>query len=159
MCELLIDIIESPSHTLRCAIQLYFTNLIGIIIASLSQTWPELDNLHQAFVTFSTDVRMYQRPVTSVSQKESAAIIQHIDSMDDVHTCLDMHLQQYNEEFGNVPLNLMLSDSIIKHVIKIHRVLSYHHGLVLLCYEVCHICCYHIIYYPMEKIPTAILRS
>ena len=79
-------------------------------------------------MSFATDIRLYQRPVTSLSQKEALAIIQPIEDLVDVHACLQMHLNQYNEEFGNIPLNLMLSDSIIKHVIKIHRVLSYHHG-------------------------------
>lgn len=59
-------------------------------------------------------------------------MLQPIDSLKDVHNCLQIHLNRYNEEFGNVYLDINLSENVIAHIVKLHRVLSYHHGLVLL---------------------------
>ena len=53
--------------------------------------------------------------------------LQPVSSMREVHNCLLNHLTRYNQEFGNTQLNIMLSDNVIHHVIKMHRILSYHH--------------------------------
>ena len=55
-------------------------------------------------------------------------ILQPVDSLKDVHNCLQVHLNRYNEEFGNVYLDINLSENVIAHIVKLHRVLSYHHG-------------------------------
>jgi hypothetical protein len=55
-------------------------------------------------------------------------ILQPVDALQELHACLQTHLNRYNEEFGNVNLNIMLSENIISHIVKMHRVISYHHS-------------------------------
>ncbi|XP_067674368.1 uncharacterized protein [Haliotis asinina] len=96
---------------------------------SIQETWPKLEGpLHENFVTFPVDARMYQRPVTSLGTKQIKVMLQPIENLRDLHSCLNAHLTRYNEEFGNVRLNIMLSDFIISHVVRMHRVISFHHG-------------------------------
>ena len=57
-------------------------------------------------------------------------VLQPVESLREVHSCLNTHLTRYNEEFGNVQLEIMLSDNIIGHVIRMHRILSFSHGWV-----------------------------
>ncbi|KAK3577475.1 hypothetical protein CHS0354_032326 [Potamilus streckersoni] len=91
--------------------------------------WPVLENpLKENFVTFPIDARLYQRPLTSVGVKQIKIALQPIESLRDLHSCLNTHLTRYNEEFGNVRLNIMLSDFAIAHIVRVHRVLSFHHG-------------------------------
>ncbi|WAR07684.1 DYHG-like protein [Mya arenaria] len=100
-----------------------------ILEKTLSQYWPKLEApVHEHFVTFPTDARLYQRPVTSVGAKHIKIALQPVETLRDLHSCLHTHLTRYNEEFGNVRLNIMLSDFVIAHIIRIHRVLSFHHG-------------------------------
>ncbi len=47
-----------------------------------------------------------------------------VEDLQSVHACLQVYLNHYNEEFGNIHLDIMLSENIICHIIKIHRVLS-----------------------------------
>ncbi|XP_071801693.1 uncharacterized protein [Asterias amurensis] len=89
---------------------------------------PEGDILYDDFVTFPIEPRTYVRPVTSLSQKSVRVVLQPVEGLDKVHQCVHSHLTRYNEEFGNVTINIMLSDDVIHHVIRIHRVLSFHHG-------------------------------
>ncbi|OWF37572.1 Dynein heavy chain 5, axonemal [Mizuhopecten yessoensis] len=101
----------------------------SLLQETIESTWPDFkEPLIENFVTFPTDARMYQRPVTSVGAKNIKIVLQPIDQLRDVHSCLNTHLTRYNEEFGNIPLNIMLSDFIIAHIIRMHRVLSFHHG-------------------------------
>ncbi|XP_053397319.1 dynein axonemal heavy chain 5-like isoform X6 [Mercenaria mercenaria] len=100
-----------------------------IMEKTVSQYWPKLDSpLHEHFVTFPTDARLYQRPVTSMGAKHFKIQLQPVETLRDLHSCLHMHLTRYNEEFGNVRLNIMLSDFVIAHIVRLHRVLSFHHG-------------------------------
>ncbi|XP_071504103.1 dynein axonemal heavy chain 5-like [Diadema antillarum] len=93
----------------------------------------EEESFYEHFVTFPIEHRGYQRPVTSVSQKTVRVALQPVENLDQVHKCILSHLTRYNEEFGNVTLNIMLSDDVIYHVIRMHRVLSFHHcGSMLL---------------------------
>ncbi|CAH1799095.1 unnamed protein product [Owenia fusiformis] len=125
------------SHILRDRLcryndQLWFDDNLNNII---SDTWPDLEpeQIHQYFVTFPIDARVYQRPVTSISYKQIKVVLQPVDTLKEVHNCLNTHLTRYNEEFGNVQLDLMLSDYVISHIIRMHRVLSFHHqGNILL---------------------------
>ena len=55
-------------------------------------------------------------------------VLQPIEEIKEVHNCLMTHMTRYNEEFGNIQLNLMLSEHVISHVIRLHRVLSFQHG-------------------------------
>ncbi|XP_023932047.1 dynein heavy chain 5, axonemal-like isoform X1 [Lingula anatina] len=103
--------------------------LEGTLEKVVDETWPGMaDQLYENFVTFPIDTRVYQRPVTSLSQKQVKVVLQPIQSFHDVHNCLFAHLTRYNEEFGNTQLDIMLSDHIIAHVVRMHRVLSFHHG-------------------------------
>ncbi|XP_041462850.1 dynein heavy chain 8, axonemal-like [Lytechinus variegatus] len=88
----------------------------------------EDEGIFEHFVTFPIEHRGYQRPVTSMSQKTVRVILQPVCNLEMVHKCILSHLTRYNEEFGNVTLNIMLSDDVIYHVIRMHRVLSFHHG-------------------------------
>lgn len=54
--------------------------------------------------------------------------LQPVETLRDLHSCLHTHLTRYNEEFGNVRLNIMLSDFAIAHIVRVHRVLCFHHG-------------------------------
>ncbi|KAK6187606.1 hypothetical protein SNE40_005595 [Patella caerulea] len=95
----------------------------------IEDTWPKIEGtMYNHFVTFPTDSRMYQRPVTSVHSKHIKVNLQAIDKLSDIHSCLHTHLTRYNEEFGNVSLDIMLSDNIISHIVQMHRILSFHHG-------------------------------
>ncbi|XP_059166583.1 dynein axonemal heavy chain 8-like [Physella acuta] len=97
--------------------------------SSLEETWKEKTvNLHEHFVTFPIDARGFQRPVTSIGSKHIKVSLQPVEKMSDLHSCLNTHLTRYNEEFGNVRLNIMLSDFIISHVVRLHRILSFSHG-------------------------------
>ncbi|XP_060567478.1 dynein axonemal heavy chain 5-like [Ruditapes philippinarum] len=100
-----------------------------IMEKTITTFWPKLDSpLHEHFVTFPTDARLYQRPVTSMGAKHFKIQLQPVETLRDLHSCLHMHLTRYNEEFGNVRLNIMLSDFVIAHIIRVHRILSFHHG-------------------------------
>ena len=70
---------------------------------------------------------MYYLHIIVVLQEVRVALAP-VSSLRDVHGCLQAHLNAYNEEFGNVYLDIHLSENIIMHIIKMHRVLSYHHG-------------------------------
>ncbi|GFN75495.1 dynein beta chain, ciliary [Plakobranchus ocellatus] len=97
--------------------------------AVIEGVWKELESpLHENFVTFPIDARIFQRPVTSTGAKHVKVNLQPVESMGDLHSCLNTHLTRYNEEFGNVRLNIMLSDFVIFHVVRMHRILSFYHG-------------------------------
>ena len=49
---------------------------------------------------------------------------QAVDTLVDVIPCLETYLRRYNDEFTTNPLNLMLSNHVISHVVRIHRILS-----------------------------------
>ncbi|XP_052708586.1 uncharacterized protein LOC128183562 isoform X10 [Crassostrea angulata] len=133
--ETLIPVISLWRHEMHRIIRdrlsrtsdlIWFDTTIQEII---EQTWPNLkESFLEYFVTFPMDARLYQRPVTSVGTKHIKVTLQPIENLRDVHSCLNTHLTRYNEEFGNVRLDVMLSDFIISHVIRMHRVLSFHHG-------------------------------
>ncbi|XP_041355189.1 dynein gamma chain, flagellar outer arm-like isoform X3 [Gigantopelta aegis] len=107
----------------------WFDDLLEETISEDKETWPKLEGtMHEYFVTFPIDARMYQRPVTSLGSKPLKVVLQPIEKLSDMHSCLNTHLTRYNEEFGNVRLNIMLSDYIIAHVIRMHRIISFHHG-------------------------------
>ncbi|XP_064629693.1 uncharacterized protein LOC135488785 isoform X2 [Lineus longissimus] len=96
---------------------------------TVSENFPSLEQLpEEHFVTFPIDTRIYQRPVTSHGNKQVKVLLQPIENLQDVQNCLKAHMARYNEEFGNVPMDIMLSDHVIGHIIKMHRVLSFHHG-------------------------------
>ncbi|XP_070568705.1 dynein axonemal heavy chain 5-like isoform X4 [Ptychodera flava] len=97
----------------------------------ISEYFPQVSEgqaLTEYFVTFPTEPRAFQRPVTSISQKTVKVVLQPISEIHEVHKLLHGHMTRYNEEFGNENLNIMLSDFIIKHIIRMHRVISFHHG-------------------------------
>ena len=95
------------------------------------QMFPNLEQPpEEHFVTFPIDTRVYQRPLTSHGNKQVKVMLQPITNLQDVQSCLKAHVTRYNEEFGNVPMDIMLSDYIIGHIIKMHRILSFHHGWV-----------------------------
>jgi hypothetical protein len=97
--------------------------------SSIFQAFPNLEEEpDQSFVTFPIDTRIYQRPVTSHGNKQVKVLLQPIENLLDVQNCLKTHVARYNEEFGNIPMDIMLSDHVIGHIIKMHRVLSFHHG-------------------------------
>ncbi|KAK6987321.1 dynein heavy chain 5 axonemal, partial [Biomphalaria glabrata] len=100
------------------------------ITAVLNETWKkDLTSLHENFVTFPVDTRVYQRPLTSVAGTNQVKVsLQPVVKWSDLHSCINTHLTRYNDEFGNIRLNTMLSDLVISHVVRIHRVLSFHHG-------------------------------
>ena len=54
-------------------------------------------------------------------------LLQPIEKLKDVHDCLQTQLGRYNEEFGNIQLDIMLSDNIIALIVRMHRILSFHH--------------------------------
>ncbi|XP_025098007.1 LOW QUALITY PROTEIN: dynein gamma chain, flagellar outer arm-like [Pomacea canaliculata] len=94
-----------------------------------SQHWSKLEEkFAEYFVTFPTDARIYQRPLTTHGTKQVKVMLQPVENLGDLHTCLNTHLTRYNEEFGNVRLDIMLSDFTIAHVVRMHRILSFHHG-------------------------------
>ncbi|XP_076466964.1 uncharacterized protein LOC143298129 [Babylonia areolata] len=96
---------------------------------ALQQHWSKLEEkIPEHFVTFPMDTRIYQRPVTTHGTKQIKVLLQPVENLGDLHTCLHAHLTRYNEEFGNVRLDIMLSDFTIAHVVRMHRVLSFHHG-------------------------------
>ncbi|KAL4232681.1 hypothetical protein ACF0H5_007369 [Mactra antiquata] len=100
-----------------------------IIEKTITQYWPKIEGpVHEHFVTFPTDARLYQRPVTSIGAKHFKIVLQPVETLRDLHSCLHTHLTRYNEEFGNVRLNIMLSDFVIAHIVRVHRILSFHHG-------------------------------
>ncbi|XP_071954985.1 uncharacterized protein [Antedon mediterranea] len=104
------------------------TNMENIMKKHFPMTQEEEFELYDHFVTFPIESRTYQRPVTSMSQKTVRVLLQPVTNLVEVHRCLLSHLTRYNEEFGNVQLNIMLSDHVIHHVIRMHRILSFHHG-------------------------------
>ena len=56
-------------------------------------------------------------------------VLQPVESLAaQVHGCLTPHLSLYNEEFGNVQLDIMLSENIMGHVIHMHHIFSFSHG-------------------------------
>ncbi|XP_070190368.1 uncharacterized protein [Littorina saxatilis] len=96
---------------------------------ALVQHWSKLEEkIPDYFVTFPIDTRIYTRPVTTHGTKQIKVLLQPVESLSDLHTCLSAHLTRYNEEFGNVHLDIMLSDFTIAHVVRMHRILSFHHG-------------------------------
>ncbi|XP_033113255.1 dynein heavy chain 5, axonemal-like isoform X2 [Anneissia japonica] len=103
-------------------------NMENIIKEHFPMTQEEGFELYDHFVTFPIESRTYQRPVTSMSQKTVRVLLQPVTNLVEVHRCLLSHLTRYNEEFGNIQLNIMLSDHVIHHVIRMHRILSFHHG-------------------------------
>ncbi|XP_022081686.1 dynein gamma chain, flagellar outer arm-like [Acanthaster planci] len=106
----------------------WFEQTLADIVKTHFPEIPDGDILYEDFVTFPIEPRTYVRPVTSLSQKSVRVVLQPVEQLDKVHQCVHSHLTRYNEEFGNVTINIMLSDDIIHHVIRIHRVLSFHHG-------------------------------
>ncbi|XP_077977225.1 dynein axonemal heavy chain 8-like isoform X3 [Glandiceps talaboti] len=102
-------------------------NLNDVIKEYFPQT-EEGEELKEHFVTFPIETRAFQRPVTSMSQKTVKVVLQPITELQQVHKVLLGHMTRYNEEFGNEYLNIMLSDFIITHIIRLHRIVSFHHG-------------------------------
>ena len=54
-------------------------------------------------------------------------VLQPMKDIKSVYNCLNQCLIRHNEELGNVKLDIMLSDHIITHLVKLHRILSLHH--------------------------------
>lgn len=110
----------------RTADLMWFDETLKSLVA---ETWPELEvNLNQLYITFPNDLRLYQRPITSQGIKQVKVSLQPIDNASAVRDCLQSHLNRYNEEFGNIHLNIALSNSAIEHLIRMHRVLSFVKG-------------------------------
>lgn len=109
-----------------------FTDLLWFddkLDQTLAQHWSKLEEkMPEHFVTFPMDTRIYQRPITTHGTKQIKVMLQPVENLGDLHTCLSAHLTRYNEEFGNVRLDIMLSDFTISHVVRMHRILSFHHG-------------------------------
>ncbi|XP_028415382.1 dynein heavy chain 8, axonemal-like isoform X2 [Dendronephthya gigantea] len=79
----------------------------------------------QFFVTFATDTKeLYTGRAVASSKAVTKTTHQAVVSLDEVIPCLETYLTRYNDEFSTSPLNLMLSNHIISHVIRIHRILS-----------------------------------
>ncbi|XP_074662754.1 uncharacterized protein LOC141915202 [Tubulanus polymorphus] len=106
----------------------WFKNKVTEIV---EEFWPNLEegSLHENFVTFPIDMRVYQRPMTSVTgQKQVKVALQPIEKYADLFTCLQAQKTRYNEELGNVQLEISLSELVIVHLVRLHRILSLHHG-------------------------------
>ncbi|XP_035829673.1 dynein heavy chain 5, axonemal isoform X2 [Aplysia californica] len=104
----------------------WFDDKLDTVINTM---WKEMESdVQEHFVTFPIDTRVFQRPVTNMGTKQVRVSLQPVENMGDLHSCLNTHLTRYNEEFGNIRLNIMLSDYIISNVVRMHRILSFHHG-------------------------------
>ncbi|BFZ10052.1 hypothetical protein BsWGS_13093 [Bradybaena similaris] len=104
----------------------WFDEKLGGIITGM---WKNtMSDLHDHFVTFPVDAYLFQRPVTSLEPKQIKVPPQAVKSMKELHGCLNTHLAHYNEVFGNLSQSIMLSDHVISHIVRLHRILSFHHG-------------------------------
>lgn len=63
-----------------------------------------------------------------LSEHSGFQVVLHpVTDMTAVHNCLHSHLSRHNEELGNIKLDIMLSDHIVMHIVKLHRILTLHH--------------------------------
>ena len=68
---------------------------------------------------------------TCISNYVLQVTLHSIETLSDVHACLNSSLSHYNEEFGNEKLDIMLSDFAISHIVRIHRILSFSYRLLV----------------------------
>ena len=71
-------------------------------------------------------ISLFLNPNSSTSPLLSYKIsLRAIDDISSVHDYLTRQLQNYNQQFGMSPLTVILSECVVRHVIRLNRVLSY----------------------------------
>jgi len=69
------------------------------------------------------------RKLSRVYLNAVQVILQPVESMEAIRSCIATHLSRYNDKFGNVKLDIMLTDNALKSIVRLHRVLTLEHRL------------------------------
>ena len=80
------------------------------------------------FITFSLEERTYDRPSSSLVNRNVRSHLSPLDSIEKARSHIEQACIRYKEEFGSHQINLSISENIAKYIIRIHRVLSFSHG-------------------------------
>nr|CAB3238692.1 dynein heavy chain 8, axonemal-like [Phallusia mammillata] len=105
-------------------------NLKRITTDSFSKCFEPDKELMKYFVTFPVETKLHHRPIAS-SQRSIRIKLHSLNDPRDTLDCLKAHLAHYNEDqqqSHDALDNIIFSDDVLCHLIRMHRVLSYHHG-------------------------------
>ncbi|CAK8694917.1 unnamed protein product [Clavelina lepadiformis] len=102
---------------------------------TFSQYLEKEKELFKYFVTFPVETKLHHRPIDShhAIRVKLHTVADPKETLD----CMKAHLTHYNEDqqhLRDTLTNIMFSEDVLCHVIRIHRVLCYHHcgSLVLI---------------------------
>ena len=88
------------------------------------------NKLIKDFVTFSLETRTYDRPSSSLQNRNMKSHLSPLDSISKARSQIEQAFIRYREEFGYYQINLTVSENVAKHIIRIHRILSLSHWYV-----------------------------
>jgi hypothetical protein len=86
------------------------------------------NKLIKEFITFSLEERTYDRPSSSLVNRNIRAHLNPLDSIEKARIHIEKACIRYKEEFGTHQINLSISENVAKHIIRIHRILTFSHG-------------------------------
>ena len=86
------------------------------------------NKLIKEFITFSLEARTYDRPTSSIQNRNIRTHLSPLESLEKARLHIEQALIRYKEEFGSYQINLSISENVAKHIIRIHRILSFSHG-------------------------------
>ncbi|MBN3318102.1 DYH6 protein, partial [Atractosteus spatula] len=84
-------------------------------------------DLQQNYVTFPLDETVNNQ-LAEVPDLEVKVRLQAVKGFQEVKSCVQSYVQQYNKELGNNVLDIQLSENTLAHVVRIHRALVYQYS-------------------------------
>jgi dynein heavy chain len=98
--------------------------------------FPRADNTkaQQMFVTFPLNVQPFQHRQSAMSHSGSNCTLLALPLNESliIHASISEYRDRYCEEFGADSLNLTLSDLAIVHIVRLHRIMTFYKGDVLM---------------------------
>lgn len=98
------------------------SNKVIFIFQKLSN-YTQSENLIQDFVAFNLESRNFDRPATSNVKIN----LTPLESIEKVRLYIEQVYVRYKEEFGYYQVNIFLSENIVLHLMRIHRILTQSH--------------------------------
>ena len=81
--------------------------------------------LIQDFVAFNLETRSFDRPASGTHNRHVKINLSPLESIENVRSNIEQVLNRYKEEFGYHSINIFLSENIVRHLMRIHRILTF----------------------------------
>ncbi|XP_066569884.1 dynein axonemal heavy chain 8 [Amia ocellicauda] len=96
---------------------------------TIEQNFPNSHSkdLNHCYVTFPLDETV-TRQFGDTPEKGVKVQLQQVKGLQEVKSCLQAYVHQYNKQLGSDALDIQLSENTVAHVVRVHRVLAYRHS-------------------------------